>query len=94
MRDLSLALDDRPGALAEMGEVLGRAKIGLLLFVLSLQRGHAFSGERQSGFQIRRIDEFNRKGMFIVNKYADQPRVAKMCFQRCDFLGHGRYFAR
>lgn len=29
MRDLAIALDDRPGALAEMGETLGRAGVSL-----------------------------------------------------------------
>jgi hypothetical protein len=29
MRDLSIALDDRPGALAEMGEALGRAGVSV-----------------------------------------------------------------
>ena len=29
MKDLAIALDDRPGALAEMGEVLGRAGVSI-----------------------------------------------------------------
>jgi len=29
MKDLSIALDDRPGALAEMGEALGRAGVSI-----------------------------------------------------------------
>ena len=29
MKDLAIALDDRPGALAEMGEALGRARVSI-----------------------------------------------------------------
>ena len=37
MKDLSIALDNRPGALAEMGEALGRAGV-------SIEGGGVFSG--------------------------------------------------
>jgi hypothetical protein len=65
MKDLTIALDNRPGALAEMGDALGRAGVSievlysdhehqLILLVDDLAKGRAVSEAwmRDSEFQV------------------------------------------
>ena len=65
MKDITIALENRPGALADLGETLGKAKINIeglcgatcegedLIHILVQETGKAYNVLDQAGFRIR-----------------------------------------
>ena len=65
MKDITIALEDRPGTLADLGEALGKANINIeglcgatcegeeLLHILVEESGKAYNVLERAGFEIR-----------------------------------------